>query len=170
LHVDGNQYGLSPLYRLYECADDGWLFVAAVRAEHRTGLARALGEDPAAFDDPEKVTAILEGRLRECPAAEWWAALDAEGVPVEVANEEYCRTLFDDPEARAEQLVSVTSAGGVGRFEDPGLLVNLSATPGVIQRGPCMCGEHTREIMLDHGYSSAEVDALHADRVVLDAR
>jgi crotonobetainyl-CoA:carnitine CoA-transferase CaiB-like acyl-CoA transferase len=91
-------------------------------------------------------------------------------VPAEVANEEYCRLLFDDPEARAQQLVSVTSAGGVGRFEDPGLLVNLSATPGVIQRGPCMCGEHTREILLDHGYGNAEIDTLHAERVVLDAR
>jgi hypothetical protein len=32
-----------------------------------------------------------------------------------------------------------------------------------------MCGEHTREIMLEHGYGAAEIDALHTDRVVLDA-
>jgi len=28
LHADGNQYGLSPFYRLYQCADDGWLMLA----------------------------------------------------------------------------------------------------------------------------------------------
>ncbi len=29
-HVDGDQYGLSPYYRLYRCADERWLFLAAV--------------------------------------------------------------------------------------------------------------------------------------------
>jgi crotonobetainyl-CoA:carnitine CoA-transferase CaiB-like acyl-CoA transferase len=32
-----------------------------------------------------------------------------------------------------------------------------------------MCGEHTREILVEHGYSNDEVDALVADRAVLEA-
>ena len=62
-----------------------------------------------------------------------------------------------------------TWAGGVGRFEDPGLLIDFSETPGVVRRGPCMCGEHTREILLELGYSDEEVDKLAADKVILDA-
>jgi crotonobetainyl-CoA:carnitine CoA-transferase CaiB-like acyl-CoA transferase len=112
---------------------------------------------------------VLELRFREHSAAHWVEALDQAGVPAEVVNEEFCRSLFDDPQARARGLVSETHAGSVGRFEDPGLLVEFSATPGVVQRGPCMCGEHTREIMLEYGYVPAEVDALAADRVILDA-
>jgi crotonobetainyl-CoA:carnitine CoA-transferase CaiB-like acyl-CoA transferase len=65
--------------------------------------------------------------------------------------------------------VAETSAGNVGRFEDPGMLVNLSSTSGVVQRGPCMCGEHSRALLIDHGYSEAEVDVLAADGVILDA-
>src|SRR5262249_5698274 len=103
------------------------------------------------------------------PAAHWFAALDAAGVPAEIVDEGFCRTLFDDPDAVSRGLVSVTQAGSVGRFEDPGLLVDFSETPGVVPRGPCMCGEHTREILLDHGYRAADIDALVADRVVLDA-
>jgi crotonobetainyl-CoA:carnitine CoA-transferase CaiB-like acyl-CoA transferase len=57
----------------------------------------------------------------------------------------------------------------VGRFEDPGLLVNLSPAACVIQRGPSMCGEHSREILLEHGYSSAEIDDLATERVILEA-
>ena len=89
-------------------------------------------------------------------------------MPVEIVDENFCRTLFDDAELRASGLVSETWAGGVGRFEDPGLLVEFSMTPGVIRRGPCLCGEHTREILLELGYDDTEVDALAADGVVRD--
>jgi crotonobetainyl-CoA:carnitine CoA-transferase CaiB-like acyl-CoA transferase len=168
-HVDGDQYGLSPFYRLYQCADDGWVFVAAVRPEDRTGLAGAVGAPEAVIRDPESFGALLESRLRERPAKVWFATLDEAGVPVELVDETFCRSLFDDPKARSAGLVAETWAGNVGRFEDPGLLVNLSSTSGVVQRGPCMCGEHSRELLSDHGYSEEEVDALVADGVILDA-
>jgi crotonobetainyl-CoA:carnitine CoA-transferase CaiB-like acyl-CoA transferase len=167
--VDEGQHGFSPFYRLYECADQRWLFLAAVRMEQRIALAGSLREDSIAFDDTDKVAAILEARFLEHPAAQWAEAFAAAGVPSEVVNEEYCRSLFDDPEARTRKLVSETNARNVGRFEDPGLLVDLSATPGIIQRGPCVCGEHTRELLLEHGFSTADVDALAGDRVILDA-
>ena len=59
-----------------------------------------------------------------------------------------------------------THAGNVGRFEDPGLLIDFSGTPGVVRRGPCLCGEHTREILGELGYTDEQIDALAADRVV----
>jgi crotonobetainyl-CoA:carnitine CoA-transferase CaiB-like acyl-CoA transferase len=168
-HVDGDQVGLSPFYRLYACADDRWLFVAAQQAEHQSCLGRAVGDDLAELDDAEKVAATLETRFLERPATEWFDVLDAAGVPVEIVDEEFCRALFDAPDFRAVRLVAETWVSGVGRFEDPGLLVNLSATPGTIQRGPCLCGEHTREILLEHGYTASEIDELSNDGVVLDA-
>ena len=90
-------------------------------------------------------------------------------MPVEIVNEEFCRTIFDDPEARRLHLVSTTWSGGVGKFEDPGLLVNLSPAHAVIQRGPCLCGEHSREILVDHGFSDDDVDVLVKEGAVLDA-
>jgi crotonobetainyl-CoA:carnitine CoA-transferase CaiB-like acyl-CoA transferase len=168
-HVDGGQYGLSPFYRLYRCGDDRWLFIAAETPEHRARLISALDRDAEVLGDAAEASAALEALLREQPAAEWFTMLDAAGVPVEVVDEEFCRALFDDPEARSRQLVAETWAGGVGRFEDPGLLVNLSATPGVVQRGPCLCGEQTREILLEHRCTAAQVDELVSARVVLDA-
>jgi crotonobetainyl-CoA:carnitine CoA-transferase CaiB-like acyl-CoA transferase len=167
--VDGQQYGLSPLYRLYQCGDDGWVFLAAVRPEDRTRLATALGEPESVINDAESCVDLLGRRLRERPAKAWYASLDEAGVPVELVDETFCRSLFDDPQARAAGLVAETWAGNVGRFEDPGLLVNLSSSSGVVQRGPCMCGEHSRELLSAYGYSEAEVDALVADGVILDA-
>jgi crotonobetainyl-CoA:carnitine CoA-transferase CaiB-like acyl-CoA transferase len=168
-HVDGGQYGLSPFHRLFRCGDDRWLFIAADGPDHRAQLVAALGQKVEALDDAPAMSATLERVLRERPAGEWYEVLDAAGVPVEIVDENFCRALFDDPEARSDQLVAETRAGGVGRFEDPGLLVNLSGTPGVVPRGPCLCGEHTREILLECGYDPAQIDELVSANVILDA-
>jgi crotonobetainyl-CoA:carnitine CoA-transferase CaiB-like acyl-CoA transferase len=165
-HVDGGQHGLSPYYRLYRGADERWLFLAAVTADHRARLTEALSASEGLGPDP---AGTLERRLGERPAEQWFETLDRAGVPVEVVDETFCRELFDDDEARAEQLVVETRAGGVGRFEDPGLLLNLSETPGVVRRGPCLCGEHSRELLREHGYGDDEIDELVRAGVILDA-
>jgi crotonobetainyl-CoA:carnitine CoA-transferase CaiB-like acyl-CoA transferase len=157
-HVDADQYGLGPYYRLYEVCD-GWVFVAAVTDDHRRRLHEALEVDAD----------HLAEELATRSAIDAFKVLDDAGVPVEVVDETFCRDLFDDPEARATGLVATTHAGNVGRFEDPGLLVQFSATPGVIQRGPCLCGEHTREILQELGYADARIDELVTQRVILIA-
>jgi len=155
-HVDAGQYGLGPYYRLYEVCD-GWVFVAAVTEDERRRLHDALRVD---------VDHLAE-ELATRSAIDAFKALDAAGVPVEIVNESFCRELFDDPEARSAGLIATTHAGNVGRFEDAGLLVHFSATPGIVQRGPCLCGEHTREILQELGYADADIDELAAERVVL---
>ncbi|MEI2704948.1 MAG: CoA transferase [Ilumatobacteraceae bacterium] len=153
-HVDAGQYGLSPTYRLFRCAGDEWVAIAAVTDHQRQRLTGLV---------PGDVEEWCSGRR----AGEVVAALDAAGVPGEVVNESFCRELFADPEAERLGWVSRTSAGGVGRFEDPGLLIDFSATPGGVQRGPCLCGEHTREVLAEHGYAPEEIDALLAARAGL---
>lgn len=168
-HVDGDQNGLAPGYRLYECAEGSWIFLAAVQVEEQERLLAALGEDASLLADAAKLAETLEQRFREEPAAAWGARLDAADVPAEPVDETFCRTMFDDPDAERDQLVARTWAGSVGRFEDPGLLVTFSDTPGIVQRGPSMCGEHTRELMVELGYTDAEVDDLVGERAILDA-
>jgi len=167
-HVDGDQYGLSPYYRLYQCSDDDWLFLAAVSEPARARLRAVIGELEGVSGNARREADLLESRFRSRTVAEWFARLDQGGVPVEIVDEGFCRSIFDDPEARASQLVAETWSGSVGRFEDPGLLINMSPAECVIQRGPSMCGEHSREILLEHGYSDEEVDDLVAEGAVLD--
>lgn len=172
--VDAGQHGLSPFYRLYECASQTWIFLAAVKAEHRAALASVFPEEMGEAGEQDApggdgLGASLEERFRDRCASDWFDALDKAGVPVEVVAEAFCREIFDDVEARSLGLIAETRAGGVGRFEDAGLLFGLSDTPPVVQRGPAMCGEHTRDLMLEHGYAESEIDELVAQKVVLDA-
>lgn len=166
-HVDGNQFGLSPYYRLYKCALGGWVFLAALTSQTQAQLRALLPGEPSG-DDPESVAGWLGSYFESAVASEAFAALDDGGVPIEVVDETFCRNLFDDPDARRLDLVSETRSSSVGRFEDPGLLVNISPSEPVVQRGPCACGEHTVEIMRELGYSTVQIEAMVKGRAVLD--
>ena len=154
---------------MYQAADGLWVFLAAVSAEERARLGKAVDGLDAVIEDTGRVEDLLTARLAGQTAAECFALLDGAGVPVEIIDETFCRSIFDDPAAKASQLVTETWSGSVGRFEDAGLLVNLSPAACVIQRGPSMCGEHSREILLEHGYSPPEIDDMAAKRVILEA-
>ena len=162
-HVDPGQYGFSPYYRLYQVSD-GWVFVAAVTDDHRRRLHAALDLPGGEVVGPDRLAAELGGRS----GSSVFKLLDDAGVPVEIVDEAFCRELFDDPEAKERGWVATTYARGVGRFEDCGRLVDFSATPVEIHRGPCLCGEHTREILRELYYDDDRIDELVSDRVVLD--
>jgi crotonobetainyl-CoA:carnitine CoA-transferase CaiB-like acyl-CoA transferase len=166
-HVDGDQFGLSPYYRLYQCAHGGWVFLAALTSQAQAKLRTLLPGAPSG-DDAESVADWLESYFAGAVAWEAFAALDDGDVPIEVVDEFFCRDLFDDPHARRLGLVSETRSSSVGRFEDPGLLVNISPSEPVVQRGPCACGEHTKEILDELGYTAAQVEAMVEGRAVLD--
>ena len=46
--------------------------------------------------------------------------------------------------------------------------MNVAPGGGVVQRGPCACGEHTREILVELGYDDVEVANLFENRTVLE--
>ncbi|MCU1388310.1 MAG: L-carnitine dehydratase/bile acid-inducible protein, partial [Ilumatobacteraceae bacterium] len=169
-HVDKDQYGLSTWYRMYPCADDSWLVVAALHSPDQRALLDIVlaGSSPVDTATDDVAAGLLEQRFVQESAGHWFSLLDGH-VPVEIVNESFCRELFDDADARAAQLVVETQSLAVGRFEDPGLLIGFDETPGIVRRGPTACGEHTRELLIELGRSDAEIDALIADRVVLSA-
>src|SRR4051794_14387008 len=69
------------------CADDTWLFVAAIESQQQAALD-ALSDD-------------LEATFATRVAGDWFVELDQSGVPAEVVDETFCRAMFDDPEMRA---------------------------------------------------------------------
>jgi crotonobetainyl-CoA:carnitine CoA-transferase CaiB-like acyl-CoA transferase len=165
-HVDGDQFGLSPYYRLYRCAEGEWIFVAAATPAHRSALRGLIPGEPEPEGD-ESLAAWMGGYFGAMEAAGAFRALDDAHVPVEIVDERFCRDLFDDPEARRRNLVAETWSSHVGRFADPGLLVEMSPASTVVQRGPCACGEHTQELLEEFGYSDEQIATMAADRAVL---
>jgi crotonobetainyl-CoA:carnitine CoA-transferase CaiB-like acyl-CoA transferase len=54
----------------------------------------------------------------------------------------------------------------IGRMKTLGVPVKLSETPGSVTRAAPMQGQHTREILLELGYSESEIEAMAAQNVV----
>jgi crotonobetainyl-CoA:carnitine CoA-transferase CaiB-like acyl-CoA transferase len=178
-HLDAGQTGLSALYRLYETAD-GWLCVAATEDAHWNALARCIGVGVDLVPDPRFATAASrqkhDGELAAAlaaafatrPASTWFAALDAAGVPCEIENADFPVELFDDPVLRDRAWIVSYPHPGVGWLEQAGHLVELSDTPGLIERPAPMVGQHTREVLLEHGVRAPDIDALLEASVALE--
>ena len=110
---------------------------------------------------------LLEPRFSTRTAIQWTRALDAAGVPNEVAVETRAgeRVLFDGDNERLG-LVAEYDHPILGRMRQYGSLIDFSETPGLIHGPPPLVGQHTVEILEWLGYSHAEMDDLKAQRVV----
>jgi crotonobetainyl-CoA:carnitine CoA-transferase CaiB-like acyl-CoA transferase len=61
---------------------------------------------------------------------------------------------------RAHHLVVTQEHPVLGRFDHFGTTIDFSDTPGRIWGPPPTVGQHTREIMLEHGFHDGDVDKL----------
>jgi crotonobetainyl-CoA:carnitine CoA-transferase CaiB-like acyl-CoA transferase len=177
-HLDRLQLGLSALYRLYETAD-GWLCLAVTDQPQWQALVSALPEvglaDDRRFGDPRRrqdndaaLWVLLEEVLKTRTAVEWFERLDEAGVPCEIANPSFGREIFADPVMRELGLIVEHQHPILGRFEQFGATIDFSNTPGVVQGPPPIVGQHTRQILSQHGYSADQVEELFAAKVVFE--
>jgi crotonobetainyl-CoA:carnitine CoA-transferase CaiB-like acyl-CoA transferase len=177
-HLDRLQLGLTALYRLYETTDD-WIFLAVTSEPQWQGLTTALAEYALAtddrFSDPERrqandteLAAVLEKVLKTRPGDEWFRLLDGAGVPCEIANPTFGREVFLDPVMRELGLIVEHQHPKLGRFEQFGATIDFSATPGVVQGPPPIIGQHSREILREHGFDDDRIEELLASKVIFE--
>jgi crotonobetainyl-CoA:carnitine CoA-transferase CaiB-like acyl-CoA transferase len=168
--LDAEGWGWSALYRLY-ATSDGYLAIAAITEDAWQALGPAIGRPELAADprwatsagrsgNDEALATVLGAVLAGRPAAEWFAVLDAAGVPCEVADPDYVVRLFADPDAERRGLIASFRHRMVGNMKLGGLSFELSDTPGVIKGGPLWPGQDTRVILSELGYTPEEITKL----------
>jgi crotonobetainyl-CoA:carnitine CoA-transferase CaiB-like acyl-CoA transferase len=175
--LDKAQTGMDALYRLYE-TQEGWIQIAAIEDAHWAGLCdavslRALVDDPrfatraARAEHRQQLEALLIPRFATRTAIQWTRALDAAGVPNEIAFDSRAGELqhFDADNERLG-LVAEYDHPLLGRMRQYGNLIDFSETPGLIHGPPPLVGEHTVEILEWLGYTQAEMDELKSQGVV----
>lgn len=161
LTVDPDLLGFNERYRLYECAGSTWLCVAALVEPQWSALMAAVGATEPAQ---------IEARFATRPADEWFAALDAAGVPCEVSSLEFAQSVLDDPELIARNWVVRRHGQPLHGWMDMfGKIVDFSDTITEIGGPPPVPGQHSREILRSIGYTDATIDELCAEKVVFEA-
>jgi len=174
--IDGMQYGYSAGHRLYE-TKQGWLCVLLLNQSHWDELLTVLGlpelvtdarfaTEEARKKNDEALAGLIAARFKTGTAAEWFAKLDAAGVPLEIVSEDFSLKLYDNPQFQKQQWVATYPHPVVGKLDQIGLLFSLSETPGVIQGRPLLVGEHTKEILAGMGYAEDKVKALEEQMAI----
>jgi crotonobetainyl-CoA:carnitine CoA-transferase CaiB-like acyl-CoA transferase len=77
------------------------------------------------------------------------------------------KQMHEDPQTKARDMLVEVKHRKAGRVKAIGLPVKFSATPGKVARAAPVLGEDSRDILAEHGYSAAEIEALATERAVL---
>ncbi len=164
----GSAHPLNAPYQAFETAD-GWVTVGAANQGNWERLVRLIGA-PELADDPRFVTndrrmanlAELEEALnaifRQRPTEEWLALLEEGGFPAGPVLS--IGEMHADPQTRAREMVVGVEHPVAGRMETLGLPVKFSETPGGVRGAAPTLGQHTREVLAEHGLDETEIDAL----------
>ena len=174
LGPSGSAHILSAPYQAFKAAD-GWLTIGGANQANWERLVRVL-EAPEWLKDPRfasnsermkhlgALVPLMNERIGKRKLGELLAALDAAGVPCGPINS--IAQVASDPQALAREMVVELDHPRAGRTRALGLPVKLSATPGGVRRPAPTYGQHTREVLGEFGFSSAEIDDLYATKAV----
>jgi crotonobetainyl-CoA:carnitine CoA-transferase CaiB-like acyl-CoA transferase len=171
----GSAHPLNAPYQAFETAD-GWITIGAANQANWIRLTEALEATPLRDDlrfatndarmaNLPALVAALTPLLKRLTTARWLELLETAGVPagpvLDVAQ------MLLDPQTAARQMVVDVPHSRLGAVKTLGAPVKFSGTPGGVTRGAPLLGEHTREVLREHGYADTDIDALAAARVVI---
>jgi crotonobetainyl-CoA:carnitine CoA-transferase CaiB-like acyl-CoA transferase len=170
----GSAHPLNAPYQAFP-ASDGWITVGAANQENWLRLVEALGapelaKDPRFVINAERMrnltalTAALTPLFQRRSVAEWLSRLEAAGVPAgPVLN---IAEMHADPQALAREMIVETAHPTAGQVKAIGLPIKFSDTPGGVRRAAPVFGQHTREVLREHGFSDAEIEQMAANGAI----
>jgi crotonobetainyl-CoA:carnitine CoA-transferase CaiB-like acyl-CoA transferase len=173
----GSAHPLNAPYQAFE-ASDGWIVVGGANQTNWLRLLDALQAPELAQNARfatnadrmahlDELSEELSRRFRTRPAAYWLEKLEQAGLP--------CGPVYDmlqalaDPQTLARQMVVEVEHAAEGRVKALGLPVKFSNTPGKVCTGAPLYGQHTREVLREHGFTDDEISALQSEGAVIAA-
>ena len=173
----GSAHLLTAPYQAFR-ASDGWINIGGANQANWERIADVLGH-PEWRDDPRFATnsarmqnlddlaSRMDAVLGKRSKSEWIAAFDAAGVPVGPVHT--IGEALAHPQTVARGMIVDLVHPQAGPTKALGCPVHFSETPTRVSRPAPLLGEHTREVLREHGYVDAEIDALVAAGIVQEA-
>jgi crotonobetainyl-CoA:carnitine CoA-transferase CaiB-like acyl-CoA transferase len=166
----GTSHPLNAPYQAFRVAD-GWITVGAANQGNWLRLLEALGvpemaHDPRFANNAERMRnlpaleAALTPLFKARSSAEWLRRLEEAGVPAGPVLD--VGQMHADPQALAREMIVETTHPTAGQVAAIGLPIKFSETPGSVRRAAPLLGQHTREVLREHGFSDAEADQMAA--------
>ena len=170
----GTAHPLNAPYQAFRTSD-GWITLGAANQANWLRLVEALeapeiARDARFADNASRMAhrAELESALAphfaRRTAADWLARLEAAGVPAGPVLD--INQMHRDAQTLARAMVVEVDHPKAGGVKTLGLPVKFSETPGGVVRAAPTFGQHSHEILAEHGFSDAEIERLIKDGAV----
>ena len=162
-------------YRNFRCRDGRWVFIAGANDRLWQRLAGAIGlehrvADPRFATNPDRVQhrAALESEVEAAIArydeAELLTLLENADVPAVPVNT--IDRVLGDPQCAARDMIERVPHPTLGELPIVGVPVKFSEMRPRVRTHAPRLGEHTDEVLMEHGYSPARIAELRARGVV----
>ena len=161
--------GKRPAYNVYKTKDGKFISIALREAPFWEKLCEKLGrpdllpyQNPDADNFDEIVSALQDVFLTKT-RNEWFEELNDVGVGKVYQLDE----LESDPQIKHRQMIVEVDYPGLGKVKQTGNPIKLSDTPLKIKSPSPSCGQHTRDILAEAGYSHKVIDKFYKEGIVV---
>lgn len=174
--VPAGRNAINPLWNHYRAGDGKWFHLVMLQADRYWPAFCAAIERPDLVADERFATVFTRAQHRlelielmdsifvTKPCAEWGDAFDRHGLvwgPVQRIED-----VVLDPQARALDAFATVNHRSGAAVEVMRSPVEFGATPATIRRSGPELGEHTEQVLLEHGYTWEDIAALKEQNAV----
>jgi crotonobetainyl-CoA:carnitine CoA-transferase CaiB-like acyl-CoA transferase len=171
----GSAHPLNAPYQAYKTRD-GYINLGAANAKNWKIMLDAVGA-PQLADDPRFKTngdrmsnlgplqEELEKVFTTNTSKHWLELMEKVGVPAGPIFD--VMEMHRDPQTLAREMVVDVEHPKAGRVKTIGLPIKFSETPGKVAAAAPVFGQHTREVLLEHGFTQAEIAKLADEKAIL---
>ena len=171
----GSAHPLMAPYQSFETRD-GWVNVGAANQANWERLLDVLrvpelgrddrfGDNAGRMQNLAMLVEILTPYFQTQTTAFWLEKFQAAGIPAGPVLS--IAAMHANPQVKERQMVTEVQHSRLGKVKTLGVPVKFSATPTCLERGAPVLGQHTREVLREHGYSDAETESLEAEGAIL---
>jgi crotonobetainyl-CoA:carnitine CoA-transferase CaiB-like acyl-CoA transferase len=112
----------------------------------------------------EELVDLMNAVLRQRTRAQWQSAFDAAGVPAGPVHT--IGEALGHPQTLSRGMVVELDHPQAGKTRAIGCPIHFSQTPAQITRPAPLLGQHSRELLAEFGFDTAEIDNLIGQGVV----
>lgn len=170
--------GVRPYYNVYQAKDGKFISFGCLEPWLWESLCREIGREdfipfnmtrrpsPEQAEDSkwEEIFAHLRQLFLTKTRDEWFELMSTKNIPIGKVYS--LDEVFADPQVLHREMVIEVDDPTVGKIKQVGIAIKLSDTPGKVRSLPPATGEHTKEILVDLGYSEQRISELDQEGIV----
>lgn len=161
--------GAAPMYSVYQTQDNKFISIGCLEPWLWGNLCRAMGMDDFiphqwSIDKWPEISTEFRNAFTTKSRDEWFEMLSKQNISIAKVYD--LDEVTNDPQIIHRQMIIELDYPSTGKVKQPGIAIKLSGTPGRIRSFGPILGEHTKEILMEVGYTSKEFEKLRHDGVI----